>query len=159
MKRRPAPVVGDDLTAVQQQPAEHLGVASAGGEVHRRGAIAVPVREADLRKTHLEGEENQGVVELVERVSLSPFKCKIFTSFVALAATYQPDDDGVVAHLGGSVQGSHPVVGPDAGLCPAVLHQVLDDLQVTLLAGQVERRGTILSLRVDNTGRKQGSHQ
>lgn len=70
--------------------------------------------------------------------------------------THQPDDDGVVAHLGGGMQGSHPVVGPDAGLCPAVLHQVLDDFQVTLLAGQVERCGTILSLRVDNTVGKQG---
>lgn len=73
----------------------------------------------------------------------------------SLLVTYQPDDDGVVAHLGGSVQGSHPVVGPDAGLRPAVLREVLDDFQVTLLAGQVERRGTILSLRVDNTVGKQ----
>lgn len=60
MKRRPAPVVGDDLAAVQQQPAEHLGVAAAGGEVHRRGTVAIHVREADLRETHLEGGGERG---------------------------------------------------------------------------------------------------
>lgn len=65
--------------------------------------------------------------------------------------TYQPDDDGVVAHLGSSMQRCHPIIGSDARFRPAVLDQVLDDFQVTLLAGQVERRGTILSLRVDNT--------
>lgn len=43
----------------------------------------------------------------------------------------------------------HPVIGSDAGIRLTVLDQVLDDLQVTLLTGQVERRGTILGLRVD----------
>lgn len=50
----------------------------------------------------------------------------------------------------------HPVIGSDAGICLTVLDQVLDDLQVTLLTGQVERRGTILGLRVDEAvGRKE----
>lgn len=43
----------------------------------------------------------------------------------------------------------HPVIGSDAGICLTVLDQVLDDLQVTLLTGQVDRRGTILGLRID----------
>lgn len=69
----------------------------------------------------------------------------------SLSMTYQPDDNGVVAHLGSGVQGSHSVIGPDAGFRTTVFHKVLDDFQVTLLAGQVERCGTILSLRVDKT--------
>lgn len=68
--------------------------------------------------------------------------------------TYQPDDDSVMAHLGGGMQRCHPVIGSDAWLRPAVLHQVLDDLQVTLLAGQVEGCGTILCLGIDNTKRE-----
>lgn len=68
---------------------------------------------------------------------------------VSPSDTHQPDDDRVVAHLRGSVEGRHPVIGSDAGICLAVLEQVLDDLQVALLTGQVERRGTILGLRVD----------
>lgn len=54
-----------------------------------------------------------------------------------------------MAHLRSGVERRHPVVGSDAGIGLAVLEQVLDDLQVALLAGQVERRGTILGLRVD----------
>lgn len=70
--------------------------------------------------------------------------------------TYQPDDDRVVAHLCSGVETRHPVTGSDAGISVTVLDQVLDDLQVTLLTGQVERRGTILGLRVDEAvGRKE----
>lgn len=69
-------------------------------------------------------------------------------------STHQPNDDGTVAHLSSSMQRRHPVVGSNARICPTVLDQVLDDLQMTLLAGQVERRGTILSLGVDNTASK-----
>lgn len=54
-----------------------------------------------------------------------------------------------MAHLRSSVERRHPVVGSDAGICLTVLDQVLDDLQVALLTGQVEGRGTILGLRVD----------
>lgn len=63
MKWRPAPVVGDDFATMQQQPAEHLGVAAAGGKVHRRGAVTIPVREADLREAHLEWGESCGGAE------------------------------------------------------------------------------------------------
>ena len=65
--------------------------------------------------------------------------------------TYQPDDDSVVAHLGSSMQRCHPVIGSDARICPTILDQVLDNLQMTLLAGQVEGCGTVLCLRIDNT--------
>lgn len=58
-----------------------------------------------------------------------------------------------MAHLGCGVQRCHPIIGSDAWICPAVLHQVLDDLKVTLLAGQVEGRGTILCLGIDNSKR------
>ena len=61
-------------------------------------------------------------------------------------STYQPDDDGVVAHLGCSMQWGHAVVGAYVGVGPAVLHQVLDDLEVALLAGEVQRGGTGLGL-------------
>ena len=74
-------------------------------------------------------------------------------------STYQPCDDCVVAHLGRSMQRCHPVIGPDARICTTILDQVLDDLQMTLLAGQVERCGTILSLGVDNTVVKINSKQ
>lgn len=60
--------------------------------------------------------------------------------------TYQPDDNRVVAHLGCCMQRCHPIVGSDARVRPTIIDQVLDNLQVTLLAGQVEWRGTILSL-------------
>lgn len=55
MKWGPTPVVGDNFTTMKQQPAEHLGMASAGGKVHRCRTIAIPVGEADLCETHLEG--------------------------------------------------------------------------------------------------------
>lgn len=61
----------------------------------------------------------------------------------------QPNNDRAVAHLRSSVERRHPVIGSDAGICPTLFDQVLDDLQVALLTGQVERRGTILGLRVD----------
>lgn len=61
-----------------------------------------------------------------------------------------------MAHLRSGVQRRHPVVGSDAGICLAVLDQVLDDLQVALLTGQVERRGTILGLRVDEAAGEEG---
>ncbi len=71
--------------------------------------------------------------------------------------TYQPDDNGVVAHLGSSMQRCHPIIGSDARIRPAILDQVLDDFQMSLLAGQVERCGTILSLGVDNAAGKRNS--
>lgn len=67
--------------------------------------------------------------------------------------THQPDDDGIVAHLGGCMERGHPIVGAYVGVRSAVFDQVLDDFQVTLLAGQVERCGTILSLGTDGTAR------
>lgn len=51
--------------------------------------------------------------------------------------TYQPDNDSVMAHLGGSMQRCHPVIGSDPWFRHTVFHQVLDNLQVTFLAGQV----------------------
>lgn len=68
--------------------------------------------------------------------------------------TYQPDDNSVVAHLGSSMQWCHPIIGSDTWICPTVLDQVLDNLQMTFLAGQVERCGTIFSLRVDKAVKK-----
>lgn len=65
-------------------------------------------------------------------------------------STYQPDDDGVVAHLGCGVQRGHAVIGAHVGVSPAVLHQVLDDLQVALLAGEVQRGGTGLGLGTES---------
>jgi len=55
MKWGSSPVVSGDLSAVQQQPAEHLSVTSTGCEVHGRGLVTVPVRQADLCETHLQG--------------------------------------------------------------------------------------------------------
>lgn len=73
--------------------------------------------------------------------------------------THQPDDDGVVSHLGGCMKRGHPIVGAYVGVRSAVFDQVLDDLQVALLTGQVERRGTILSLGTDGTAEtKKGGH-
>lgn len=68
-------------------------------------------------------------------------------------STYQPDNDSVVSHLGSSVQRCHPIIGSDMRLRPAVLHQVLDDLQVTFLTGQIKGCGTILCLGIDYTER------
>lgn len=53
-----------------------------------------------------------------------------------------------MAHLSGSMQRCHPIIGSDARVSLAILDQILDNLQMTLLAGQVERCGTILSLGV-----------
>lgn len=53
VQRRAAPAVSGDLPAVQQQPAQHLGVAAAGGEVHGRGPLGIPLRQAHRRKAHL----------------------------------------------------------------------------------------------------------
>lgn len=53
MKWGPSPVVSDNLSAVQQQPAENLRVASTGCEVHGCRPVAIPVCKADLCETHL----------------------------------------------------------------------------------------------------------
>lgn len=62
-----------------------------------------------------------------------------------------------MAHLRSGVERRHPIIGSDAGIGLIVLDQVLDDLQVALLTGQVERRGTILGLRVDEAAERNES--
>ena len=57
------------------------------------------------------------------------------------AAPYQPDDERVVAADSGGVQGAHAVEGAQVHVGAAVLHQELGQVQVALLAGQVERGG------------------
>lgn len=57
VKRGPSPVVSDDLSAVQQQPAEHLCVAPTGGKVHGCGPVTIPVCQADLCEAHLKRRE------------------------------------------------------------------------------------------------------
>lgn len=56
VQRRAAPGIGSDLPTVQQQPAQHLGVAAAGGEVHGRGPLSIPLRQAHRREAHLRGQ-------------------------------------------------------------------------------------------------------
>lgn len=46
-----------------------------------------------------------------------------------------------MAHVSSSVQAGHAVVGPQVDVGPTLVHKVLDDEQVTFLAGQVERSG------------------
>lgn len=55
--------------------------------------------------------------------------------------TYQPDDQRVVATGSSSVQRTHAVEGTQVHVGTAVLHQKLSQVQVALLAGQVERGG------------------
>lgn len=57
------------------------------------------------------------------------------------APPYQPDDERVVAAGGGGVQRAHAVEGAQVHVGAAVLHQELRQVQVALLAGQVERGG------------------
>lgn len=57
------------------------------------------------------------------------------------APPYQPDDERVVASGGGGVQRAHAVEGAQVHVGAAVLHQELRQVQVALLAGQVERGG------------------
>lgn len=52
------------------------------------------------------------------------------------------------------MQWCHPIIGSDAWICPTALDQVLDNLQMTFLAGQVEWCGTIFSLGVDKAVEK-----
>lgn len=56
MQRRAAPAVGSDLPTVQEQPAQHLGMAATGGKVHGRGPLGVPLRQAHRREAHLCGQ-------------------------------------------------------------------------------------------------------
>lgn len=63
-----------------------------------------------------------------------------------LDCAYQPYDDSVVAHLGGGVQWGHAVISARVGVSPTILHQVLDDLQVAFLAGEVQRGGPCFGL-------------
>ena len=56
MQRGPAPQVGRDLAAVQQEPAEHFGVTAARREMHGRGAVLVLLRQAHVGAAHLGGE-------------------------------------------------------------------------------------------------------
>lgn len=55
MQWGPAPQILRDLCAVQQEPAEHFGVAATGSEVHGRGAVMVLLRKANVCKAHLQG--------------------------------------------------------------------------------------------------------
>lgn len=75
----------------------------------------------------------------------------------SVTMTYQPDNDCVVAHLGSSMQRCHPVTGSDVWICSTIFDQVLDNLQMALLAGQVEWCGTIFSLVVDKASGKQNN--
>lgn len=64
------------------------------------------------------------------------------------APPYQPDDKRVVATGSSSVQHAHAVEGTQVHVGSAVLHQELGQVQVALLAGQVERGGTTACLLV-----------
>lgn len=68
-----------------------------------------------------------------------------------LDRAYQPYDDSVVAHLGGGVQWGHAIISACVGVSPTILHQVLDDLQVAFLAGEVQRGGPCLGLGTQRT--------
>lgn len=52
---------------------------------------------------------------------------------------------------GCGMQWAHAVEGPQVHVSPAVLHQELSQVQVALLAGQVERRGATAGLPVHTT--------
>lgn len=56
--------------------------------------------------------------------------------------THQPDHQSVVAHVGGGMQGAHPIPGLQVDVCTAVLHQKLHQMQMALLTGQVKGRGS-----------------
>lgn len=53
MKRRTTPVVCHYFPTMQEEPAENLGMATAGGKVHGTGPIIVSVSQADFCETHL----------------------------------------------------------------------------------------------------------
>lgn len=65
-----------------------------------------------------------------------------------LAPPYQPDDQRVVAVGSSSVQRAHAVEGTQVHIGTTVLHQKLSQVQVALLAGQVERGGPTACLPV-----------
>lgn len=54
-----------------------------------------------------------------------------------------------MAHLGSSMQRCHPIIGSNARIRSTVFDQVLNNLQMAFLAGQVEWCGTIFCLGVD----------
>lgn len=64
---------------------------------------------------------------------------------------YQPDNQRVVAAGSCSVQRAHAIQGTQAHVGPAVFHQELCQMQVALLAGQVEWRGAAEGLLVHTT--------
>lgn len=53
MKRRTTPAVCHYFPPMQEEPAENLGMATAGGKVHGTGPIIVSVSQADFCETHL----------------------------------------------------------------------------------------------------------
>lgn len=57
-------------------------------------------------------------------------------------STDQPHHHSLVAHVGGSMQAGHAILGPQMDISSAFIHEVLDNMQVPLLAGEVERGGT-----------------
>lgn len=56
-------------------------------------------------------------------------------------STHQPHHHSFMAHVSSSVQAGHAIVGPQVDVGPTFVHKVLDDVQVTFLAGQVEWGG------------------
>lgn len=57
-------------------------------------------------------------------------------------STDQPQHDSLVAHVSSSMQAGHAVVGPKVDVSTTVIHEVLHNVQVPFLAGQIERGGT-----------------
>lgn len=58
MERCPTPAVCHNITTMEEEPAENLGMTSAGRKVHSSGTVIVPVREADVCKVHLHRNES-----------------------------------------------------------------------------------------------------
>lgn len=57
-------------------------------------------------------------------------------------STHQPFQHPLMAHVGCRVQTGHAIVGPQVDVSPTLVHEVLSNIQVSLLTGQVERGGT-----------------
>ncbi|KAL0603549.1 hypothetical protein AAY473_025545 [Plecturocebus cupreus] len=170
VQRGPAPQVGRNLPAVQQQPAEHLGVAAARCEVHGGGAVFVLLRQAHVGAAHLGGRGGErgaglgaGPLQAPPRPLHAPPtpagpapptpRPALSTPRPAGSAppgpgAHQPHDDRTVAHLRRGVQRGHAIVGARVRVRAALLHQVLRHLQVALLARQVQGRGTVLGLGI-----------
>ncbi|TNN74189.1 hypothetical protein EYF80_015634 [Liparis tanakae] len=102
----------------------------------RRRRGVKPDRLTSVHVTYFESSEEGWKAES-EQNSMSSRRRKR----AGCSSTDQPHHHGVVAHVSSRVQAGHAVVGPQVDVGAAVVHQVLCNVQVPLLAGQVERGG------------------